>query len=330
MTVVYLLLALGIILVSAELFTNAVEWFGRRFELGEGAVGSVLAAVGTALPETLVPIIAIVILGGEAEEDIGIGAILGAPFMLSSLAMFVTATAIVVFAFRGRRTRDVTLNETVMRRDLSYFLVAYALAMAAGVIDVHHVKWVLAPLLTLGYAFYVYRTLKDEGDLGGETKPLYFHRHPVMPHRRRIFAQLLVALGGIIGGAYIFVDAVSEVSVALGASPLIVSLLITPVATELPEKFNSVIWIRQKKDTLALGNITGAMVFQSTFPVSVGLLFTTWELPRDALVSGGLTLFAGLVYYLTLRVKHAMTWWSIGGGSTVYFAYLAYVLLLRP
>jgi cation:H+ antiporter len=328
MTVVYLLLALGVILLSAELFTNAVEWFGRRYELGEGAVGSVLAAVGTALPETLVPIIAIVILGGQAEEDIGVGAILGAPFMLSSLAMFVTATAIFVFAWTGRRTREVTLNEPVMRRDLSYFLIAYGVAIVSGLVNVHHVKWILAPLLTLGYAFYVYRTLKEEGDLGGETKPLYFHRHPVMPHRRRIFAQLFVALVGIIGGAYVFVEAVREVSVALGASPLIVSLLITPVATELPEKFNSVIWIRQKKDTLALGNITGAMVFQSTFPVSVGLLFTTWELPRDAYVSGALTLFAGLVYYLTLRIKHTMTWWSIGGGSTVYFAYLAYVLIV--
>jgi cation:H+ antiporter len=329
MTVAYLLLALGVILLSAELFTNAVEWFGRRFELGEGAVGSVLAAVGTALPETLVPIIAIVVLGGHDEEEIGIGAILGAPFMLSSLAMFVTATAIFVFAFFGLRTRAVTLNEPVMRRDLSYFLVAYGVAVTAGLVPVHHVKWAIAPLLALGYVFYVYRTLKDEGDLGGETKPLYFHRHPVMPQRRRIFAQLFVALAGIIGGAYVFVGAVSNISVALGASPLIVSLLITPVATELPEKFNSVIWIRQKKDTLALGNITGAMVFQSTFPVSVGLLFTAWDLPRDAMVSGALTLFAGLVYYLTLRIKHTMTWWSIGGGSTVYFAYLFYVLVLR-
>ena len=59
-------------------------------------------------------------------------------------------------------------------------------------------------------------------------------------------------------------------SETLGAAPLIMSLLITPIATELPEKFNSVLWIRQRKDTLALGNITGAMVFQSTFPVSVG------------------------------------------------------------
>lgn len=329
MTVVFLLLALAVILVSAELFTNAVEWFGRRFELGEGAVGSVLAAVGTALPETLVPIIAIVFLHGKAEDDIGVGAILGAPFMLSSLTMFVTATAIFVFAWRGWRTRHVTVNESVMRRDLSFFLIAYALAMAAGLINVHHVKWILAPILVAGYSYYVYRTMAEEGDLEGESKPLYFHRHPVMPHRRRIIMQLVVAVSGIVLGAYFFVEQVRAASVALGAAPLVVSLLITPVATELPEKFNSVIWIRAKKDTLALGNITGAMVFQSTFPVSVGLLFTPWDLPRDAFVSGAMTLISGLVFYLTLRLKHTLTWWSLGGGGTMYFAYLVYVILLR-
>ena len=114
-------------------------------------------------------------------------------------------------------------------------------------------------------------------------------------------------------------------SETLGASALIVSLLITPIATELPEKFNSVLWVRQRKDTLALGNITGAMVFQSTFPVSIGLIFTTWELNRVAEVSGILALTSGAIFYLTLRFKHTMTWWSIAGGGTVYFAFLVYV-----
>ena len=89
-----LLILLGsfvIILAGAELFTNGIEWFGRKLGLAEGAVGSVLAAVGTALPETMIPIIAILFVDGEAHSDeIGVGAILGAPFMLATLAMFVT------------------------------------------------------------------------------------------------------------------------------------------------------------------------------------------------------------------------------------------------
>ena len=327
MSVFLLIVALAIILASAELFTNGVEWFGRRYDLGEGAVGSVLAAVGTALPETLIPVIAIIFTGGAAAEDVGVGAILGAPFMLASLAMFVTGAAIIVFSLLGRRSRDVRLNEPVMRRDLSHFLIAYALAMAAGAIDVLGLHYVLAAGLMLFYGYYVWETMKSEGDLEGETKPLYFHRHPEMPHRRRIFLQIAVALGGIILGAEIFVEQVQVVSDSLGADPLLVSLLITPIATELPEKFNSVLWVRNGKDTLALGNITGAMVFQSTFPVSIGLVFTTWKLDPVALVSGVLALVSGLVFYVTLRVAHRMTWWSIAGAGSMYFVYIAYVLI---
>ena len=325
MSVVLLILALAIILASAELFTNGVEWFGRRFDLGEGAVGSILAAVGTALPETLVPIIAIVFTGGAAAEQVGIGAILGAPFMLASLAMVVTAAAVVIYYWRGRRPLAVTINEGVMRRDLSHFLIAYALAMLAGVIHVRALHYGLAAGLMIFYAYYVWETLHAEGDLGEDTKPLYFHRDPEMPHTYRIFLQIGVAVLGIILGAEIFVKEVQVLSETLGAAPLIMSLLITPIATELPEKFNSVLWIRSRKDTLALGNITGAMVFQSTFPVSVGLIFATWQLTTPALVAGVLALFSGMVFYLTLRARHTLTWWSLGGAGSVYFLYLVYV-----
>src|SRR3954469_21538161 len=92
--VLILLVALLVILFGAELFTNGIEWFGRKLGLAEGAVGSVLAAVGTALPETLIPIIAILFASGASSHEVGVGAILGAPFMLATLAMFVTGIAV--------------------------------------------------------------------------------------------------------------------------------------------------------------------------------------------------------------------------------------------
>jgi cation:H+ antiporter len=328
MSVVLLIIALAIILISAELFTNGVEWFGRRYELGEGAVGSILAAVGTALPETLIPIIAILFTGSQASDDIGIGAILGAPFMLATIAMVVTAAAVVIFAWRKRRPLEVTVNEGIMRRDLSHFLIAYGLAIASTLVHVRALHYALAAGLMVFYAYYVWETLKAEGDLGEDTKPLYFHRHPEAPHTYRIYLQIGVALAGIILGAEIFVREIEVLSTALGAAPLVVSLLITPFATELPEKFNSVLWIRQRKDTLALGNITGAMVFQSTFPVSIGLIFTSWQLTGDALVAGLLALVSGTVFYITLRVRHTLTWWSLGGAGSVYFIYLVYVFAI--
>src|SRR4029078_976630 len=102
MDVLLLLVALAVILLGAELFTNGIEWFGHRLNLAEGAVGSVLAAVATAMPENLIPVIAIVgpaIFGGGSPNsaEIGVGAILGAPFMLSHIALFVNLVAILLF-----------------------------------------------------------------------------------------------------------------------------------------------------------------------------------------------------------------------------------------
>src|SRR5215208_4356596 len=101
MDVLILVVAFVVILIGAELFTNGIEWFGRKLDLAEGAVGSVLAAVGTALPETMIPIIAILFATSEASDAVGVGAILGAPFMLATLAMFVTGLA-VLWAARKR------------------------------------------------------------------------------------------------------------------------------------------------------------------------------------------------------------------------------------
>jgi cation:H+ antiporter len=329
MTALYFSLSFLLILVCAELFTNAVEWAGRRFNLDEGATGSVLAAVGTALPETMVPLMALITLGGEGGSDIGIGAIMGAPFMLSSLAMFVTGVAVIAFSFAGRRTPHVVIREKIMRRDLSHFLIAYLAAMVAGLLHITALNWILAALLLVFYGYYVWETMRGEGSLEGECEALWFHRRcEEEPHTWRIVVQLLVALGGIVWGAQVFVEQVEVIANSLGAAPLLVALLIAPVATELPEKFNSVIWIGRNKDPLALGNITGAMVFQSTFPVSIGLLFTEWRLPFYALVSGILALFSGLVFYLIVRLHHRLPWWTLVGAGSMYVAYVLMVLFV--
>src|SRR6187551_1164461 len=100
MEILELAIALAVILIAAELFTNGIEWFGHKLNLAEGAVGSVLAAVGTALPETMIPLVAIIASSGAtdgAAHHIGVGAILGAPFMLSTLAMFVTGVGVLAF-----------------------------------------------------------------------------------------------------------------------------------------------------------------------------------------------------------------------------------------
>jgi cation:H+ antiporter len=124
MDALVLAIAFLVILLGAELFTNGIEWFGRKLNLAQGAVGSVLAAVGTALPETMIPIIAIVFVGGDASHEVGVGAILGAPFMLSTLAMFVTGVGVLYWRRRRVSGSQMVVDTGVLVHDIRYFVVA--------------------------------------------------------------------------------------------------------------------------------------------------------------------------------------------------------------
>jgi cation:H+ antiporter len=337
-----LTLSLLVILAGAELFTNGVEWIGEGFGLSDGAVGSVLAAVGTALPETLLPIVAIASGHGSGEE-IGTGAILGAPFMLTTLAMVVIAITVLITGRSGRRSLDLAIDAGVIRQDLGYFLVMYALAVVAGLLRVKPVDYGLAIVLIVGYGYYVRRHFQAPGEreleeeAQDEIRPLTLWRamarlRPALPAWSKDasigapFVQVAIALGLIVGGAELFVHSVGNISERFGIAPLAFSLLVAPLATELPEKFNSVLWVRRRKDTLAMGNMTGAMVFQSSFPVTVGLLLTPWELRGDALVAAVIALAAGSVLFLTLRIRGRLSAPLLLLQGVFYVGYVGYVL----
>lgn len=320
-----LIIGLGIILTGAGFFTNGIEWLGKKMRLTEGAVGSVLAAVGTALPETIIPIIAILFGTGESGHEIGIGAILGAPFMLGTLAFFLAGGSVLLF--RKRRNENYPRIEpetSVIRRDLVFFLIVYSLAIAASFLPAGLKPFVIFILIG-GYAFFVYRTCTGGAciDESCTLDPLFLARRHDDPPLVRVLLQVLLAFIGIIAGAKLFVGGIEHLSASLGASPLLIALLVAPVATEMPEKFNSIIWLSQRKDTLAIGNITGAMVFQSSVIPAVGIALTPWELSPVALLSAVLALASALVIYLLIRFRgHLDSWVILCSGGLFYGGYV--------
>lgn len=332
-TVGLLLGSLLLILLAAELFTNSIEWAGHKLRLSEGVVGSVLAAVGTALPETMIPIVA-VFFGGSAghNEDIGIGAILGAPFMLSTLAMFVTGSA--VYFYRKRRSSGLILNvnHEVLGRDMRFFFIAYTAAIATAFIGIREIQIGTALGLLGLYGFYLYKQATKGGDMttvDHEAMPLHFHRASEDPNFTVIVLQIIASLGLMMGGAYYFVQNTSTLAQSLGVPALILALIIAPIATELPEKFNSVLWVRKGKDTLSLGNITGAMVFQSCLPVTFGILFTNWTVSEssiDGFVSAFIAVASGLTIFLLMMIKKRLTAKMLALGGAWYVIFIAYIL----
>jgi cation:H+ antiporter len=301
------------------------------------------------MPETLVPIVAIFFSAGEAAHDVGIGGILGAPFMLSTLAMLVIAVAL--WSYRKRRmTTHLQFNVETAASDLTFFLIAYGLAFAAALVppELTGLRWLVAFGLIPLYFVYMRRLLRTSVDsTDEELGPLQIIAHLThLPKRNlpfedwaanpglgSILLQVAIALGLIIFGAHLFVGQIQAIAAVIGLAPVVVSLLITPVATELPEKLNSILWIRRQKDTLAFGNMSGALVFQSAFPVTIGILFTEWNLslaPGDpaflpalscvlALISG-----ASLLFFVrrqdTLALRHLFA------SGTLYAVFVAAVV----
>ena len=330
MSVFLLAVSFAVILAGALLFTNAVEWIGHRLELGEGAVGSVLAAVGTAMPETLIAIVAL-IGAQEGGDQVAIGAIVGAPFLLGTLAMGLVG--LFAYLYRDRREQGLELraHRSTLERDLLVFLGFFALSLALAWGAPAGLRIPIGILALLSYPVYIWRTLLRGGEVQehGTLDPLLFERRSerrMDPSLLLSALQLLVGLGAMVGGAHLFVEELLKIAGDLGVEAVVLALILAPLATELPEKVNSFFWVREGKDSLALGNITGAMVFQSTVPFGIGLLFTDWALSGNAALSIVLGLAGGFLAYEVLHRRGRFGLPAVLGWFALYAAFIVVVV----
>lgn len=275
-----LLFSLTGIVFSAIIFTNGIEHVGKKFGISDGATGSIFAAIATALPETLVPVIAIYGIIGISDElifnhpsyNVAIGAMLGAPLMLS------TITIALMSLFAGKsRGWNVRVNpeSKFTLRDLKIFLLGSLGIMVLALFENRLIEISVGALLILTYCFYLYKTLTDEHDSEdeGDLETLWLSRVMNDCKLTAIIQSLLSVLfiflfaKGLIQG----IESLSEIITkdindghAKAILIFVLSAILVPIATELPEKINSIIWIKKGKDNLAIGNITGALAFQAT------------------------------------------------------------------
>ncbi|HEY6203486.1 MAG TPA: sodium:calcium antiporter [Candidatus Limnocylindria bacterium] len=347
--VALIVLAFGLILVGAEVFTNGIEWLGIKLNMSEGATGSILAALGTATPETLIPVVAILFTNTSDSDEIGVGAILGAPFMLATLVMLLIG--VTAYVLRKRRGRDtLRVDAAHASRDMSFFLVLYTIALGLALLprDLHFLKgylgWIFLPAYFL-YLFLVLRTPKvtpedveeqeeeheafDELTFATQLQRFGASIVPTAPPLWLVLVQTLVSFGAILLGARFFATFVEDFSHAMQFNTLLVALVLAPLATELPEAANSLIWTKDGKDVIALGNVAGAMVFQSTIPVTIGVLLTPWELGRFGTIAAVFALLSGLLIWIQLRLRardNSLPPSSLMLGGSLYVVFLVYVV----
>ena len=326
LTIALFLLSAGAIYVACEFFVNGVEWLGKRLNLAATATGTVLAAFGTALPESAITFVAVVFGRTAQDRDLGVGAAVGGPLVLATIAYGVVGGALLANHRRvPRPTTKVAIDQCRLSRDQGWFLGVFACTVALGLVSFTLKPW-LAFLFVFAYGMYVWRELRT-GETAPEEhdiEPLKLRPHTPEPSLTWALAQTVGALGVIALASRVFVSQLEHLGTALGVAPHIVALLLSPVATELPETLNALIWVRQGKERLALANISGAMMIQTTIPSALGLYFTPWQFDGPLLVAGLVSGIAVLTLWNLFR-RNAMTGRALTSVGLLYLLFAAYV-----
>ena len=344
---VHVALLLGcavVIYVASEWFVNAVEWLGVQLKVGPIAVGTVLAAVGTALPESVVTLVAVLFGSPGAGDDIAVGAAMGGPLVVGTIAYAVTGGMLLLRRRRGRAFVGVGADQAPnadepvpldgtdtarLARDQTWFLAVFTVKVALGLVTFAIKPW-LGLLFFVVYGVYTWRELRGDDDpaTAEGLEPLRLHRRATSPHAGAVIAQTLLSVVVVFGASQVFVHQLEWAGPALGLPAAVVALLLSPIATELPEIMNAVIWVRQGKTPLALANISGAMMIQATVPSGIGLLFTPWRFDAPLLMAG-LATMASVTYVLVLLRTGRVSPGRLLGAGGFYVAFALGVVVDR-
>ncbi|RTL29913.1 MAG: sodium:calcium antiporter [Burkholderiales bacterium] len=328
LTLTLFLLSAGAIYFACEYFVNGIEWFGKRLSLGATAVGSVLAAFGTALPESAVTFMAVVFGKTPAQKDLGVGAAMGGPLVLATLAYAVVGFALILHRKRlERESHQVQVDHARMSRDQVAFLAVFVVKVALGLVAFAIKPW-LGVLFLAAYAVYVWREIRDADTAPDEEElePLKIRPSSTEPSLGWAGLQALLAVVVIGFASHTFVAQLEAIGIALNWPPHMVALLLSPVATELPETMNALIWVRQGKERLALANISGAMMIQATIPSALGIFFTPWRFDGPLLASGVITTMA-IVFLWQLFRRGAVDGRALVAVSSLYGVFAVLVAI---
>ena len=305
-TALLFLLSAGVIYLACEYFVNGIEWLGQKLNFGATATGTVLAAFGTALPESAVTFVAVMLGRTPEVRDIGVGAALGGPLVLATIAYAVVGVALWCNRRRlGRHDNRVRVDHARLARDQSWFLSIFVVKCGLGLLAFAFKPW-LGALFLVAYALYVWRELssEDSAEHDEALAPLKCQPRAAAPSLAMVIIQTSVSLLVIAYASHIFVSQIETIGVALRMPPHLIALVLSPVATELPETMNALIWVRQGKERLALANISGAMMIQATIPSALALFATPWMFDAPLIVAGVLT-----------AVAIAYLWWLFRRGD---------------
>jgi len=267
------------------------------------AIGFILLAIGTSLPELAVSVFA----SAAGQSQIVLGTLLGSnisdvTLILGTAALFGTITW---------SKKDYRVSQSA--------IIAILLALAALFLPGLGIGFGVAALAS--FAFFIMTMMKERYIIGAEERPL-LKTPPIVLN----LGILFVAIAGVLIGASVLTDSTISIARLLGIPEIFISGVIIAIGTSLPELAVSIQALRNGESGLALGNIAGSLVANLALVLGVSsLMLPIPILPLDRLWLMG-TLATAMIF-LWLSSRKQLGWRGGIGLIATWFIFIAIALL---
>ena len=257
---------LGELVFASWLLSDGAEHLAERW--GGRFVGRTLLSIATTLPEIGIVFAA----ANHGSYGTALGSALG-----SNLFMMTFGLAIMLIIATTRLSKAPQKFIDVKEFGLDkIFLIITAVAGAVMFIDGYEiVDGIIFTGLFVVYMGFAFREMKKEKKVVPLETNLHENHPEIKPKKHFARAMILFIAGtvGIFFGAEPFVEALEGVSVDLGVSVVILAVIVSPIAGEMPEKISMILLARKGAGgaSIAVANVLGSKILNNTLLLSVAV-----------------------------------------------------------
>ncbi len=295
------IIGLGLLVLGAEIVIRGSISFGKKINISLFAIGVVIVAGGTSLPELASSINAVL----NNYSDLALGAVVGSN--IANLVLVMAATTIIfpIVNINKNQINQAWINIFlgIVLIFMTFFYFNYIFGIVA--------------ILTLIYLMYI-QMKKGEIDNTEIDKNDY----------STIISLILIVLGiiFIVFGSDLLVSSAIEIAKNYNVSEAVIGLSLIAFGTSLPELVVGILSAIKKKVDFALGNILGSNIYNVLGVLGISSLFGNFTLPeiflkQDLLIMVAIT---SIVLIFMLSMKKIGRIYGILGLS-IYVSYLYYI-----
>ncbi|MFA7302350.1 MAG: sodium:calcium antiporter [Candidatus Paceibacterota bacterium] len=271
--------ALGLVIKGSTMATTYADRFAESLGISKYAVGFMVVAIISILPETFIAINSAL----NGVSAFGLGMLFG-----SNIADLTLVFALMVF-YAGR---SLKVESKVLRNQALYpFILILPLLLG---LDGQYTRVEGAALIVMGLLFY-HSTLQHAKTLTSVTPP----------SRRTHYQSLFLLVGStalMVVGAHFTVTSATAIARALDVSPVLIGLLVVGLGTTMPELFFGLRSVRTKEDGLAVGDMLGTVLADATVVVGILALIQPFTFPQQIVyITGAFMVVAAFVLFQFMR-----------------------------